>query len=135
MSNRTMKEVVDEFNKLSGQNIKRFSTVAVGEKRIEFFKKGLFKETGEVAKPKANRPVEKASAVKPSKPSNAKGHKQRITVDGNPYRSVAEAFTSLDLPMNKHIRFRTALKVSGKETFEHESRKYVFVIIKQESLA
>lgn len=110
MSSHTMRDVVAEFNKLSGQNVKRFATISIGERRIAAFKAGMARAA-------------------------TTGHKQRITVDRIPYRSVAVAFVALKLPMSKHIKFRAKLKVSGQETFEHEGKKYNFVNIKQESLA
>lgn len=128
MNKRTMQDVVAEYNSLTGQNIKRFATVEIGEKRI-----ALAKASKPVPQPKV-----KPTAPKMEKPAKvkaeARGHKQRITVDGTPHRSVAEAFDALGLPMGKHIKFRAKLKASGKETFEHEGKKYHFVNIKQESL-
>ena len=129
MKNRTMQEVVAEYNSLTGQNIKRFATVEVGEKRI-----ALAKASKPVPQSKVKCPI----VIKDAKPVKAKaephGHKQRITVDGVPHRSVFMAFESLGLPITKHIKFRAKLKASGKETFEHEGKKYHFVNVKQESL-
>lgn len=126
MKVRTMQEVVAEYNSLTCQNIKRFATVEVGEKRI-----ALAKASKPVPQPKVKRSI----VIKEDKPVKATphGHKQRITVDGTPHRSVAEAFAALGFPMCKHIRFRSKLKASGKEIFEHEGKKYHFVNVKQQS--
>ncbi len=123
MSNRTMKDVVDEYNSLTGEKIKRFATVEVGEKRL--------------ALAKASKPVsEKKQPVAPktSKPVVGDNCKKRVTVNKIPYRSVFVAFEALGLPVNKHIKFRAKLKLSGDEVFEHEGKKYHFVVVKQESL-
>jgi hypothetical protein len=68
--NRTMAEVVKEYNELAGTCIKRFSTVESGEMRIAKFKdgeetlarKGI--KSANAMKPKAPRRAEKASTVK-----------------------------------------------------------------------
>jgi hypothetical protein len=54
-----------------------------------------------------------------------------VTVDGvtSEYKSVAEAFRALTLPVEKHIRFRMRLKASGAEIFEHGGKQYHFRII------
>ena len=43
--------------------------------------------------------------------------RDRVRVDGEEYRSVAEAFTALGLPMNKHQAFRRLLKANRKAEF------------------
>lgn len=128
MSNRTMQEVVTEYNKLTGQNIKRFATVEIGEKRL-----ALAKESKPVPTPKTHKKV--VSSAKPGKQvASTAGHKQRVTVNGNPYRSVFVAFEMLGLPIGKHIKFRGKLKASADEVFEHDGKKYHFKIVKQEVL-
>jgi hypothetical protein len=54
-----------------------------------------------------------------------------VTVDGvtTEYKSVAEAFRALTLPVEKHIRFRMRLKASGTEIFEHDGKQYHFKIV------
>src|SRR5271165_4945220 len=51
-----------------------------------------------------------------------------VTVDGvtSEYKSVAEAFRALTLPVEKHIRFRMRLKASGTDIFEHDGKQYHF---------
>jgi hypothetical protein len=44
------------------------------------------------------------------------------------HKSVAAAFRALFLPMPAHIKFRGALKASGKEVFEHEGTMYAFTL-------
>lgn len=137
MSKRTMQEVVAEFNQLSGQNIKRFATTDIGEKRIAALKAGAVADEKKQAKAKS-------AAAKEDKPvKQAKTHTGKaertwkmasMTVDGHPYRSIKAAFDTLGLPLNKHGKFRLKLKATGKETFEHEGKKYHFVLITQEQL-
>lgn len=121
MSKRTMGEVVAEYNKLTGQSIKRFATVEVGEKRIAAAKAGI-------------DVVIKPQPVPTKKKATSNGSKQRITVDGVPHRSVFTAFEVLKLPINKHIKFRGELKAAGHATFEHAGKKYKFIVVKQQEL-
>ena len=127
---RTMKEVVTEYNELTGENVKRFATVEVGEKRIAQFKARV------PAKPAATKPAAtKHAATKPAatKPATNEGNfKMRITVDAVPYRSVKIAFEALGLPLGRHIKFRADLHKEGRKVFEHEGKQLVFTLIKQE---
>ncbi|MDR5757665.1 hypothetical protein [Caballeronia sp. LZ035] len=45
------------------------------------------------------------------------------------HRSVAEAFRAHRLEFSKHIKFRLALKSSGKETFEQGGKFYAFSLV------
>jgi hypothetical protein len=56
----------------------------------------------------------------------ARSLKQRVVVAGKgEFRSVKEAFESLGLPLNKHIKFRAELKAEGSKTFD--GRKFSIV--------
>jgi hypothetical protein len=132
----TTPEMVAEYNQLTGKSIKKFSDRKTGERQLASARqmaetKALL--TGIPAKPKAKAVKSKMATkpVKQPKPKSAEvkegNFKTRITVDGKPYRSVAIAFSELNLPMSKHIKFRSVLKASGKETFEHDGVKYDFV--------
>lgn len=128
---RSMAEVVAEFNKLTGNSVKRFATVEVGERRIaEIGKKPAEPvnqpKTTKIAsvKPKVSAPVGIAANV--SAPIKEEGHKMRITVDNQPYRSVAVAFVALGLPQKSHIKFRGVLNKAGKATFAQNDKKYLF---------
>lgn len=48
----------------------------------------------------------------------ARSLKERIKCDGKDYRSVADAFRQLRLPMAKHVKFRMELKESRKANFD-----------------
>jgi hypothetical protein len=68
-------------------------------------------------------------ALAPPKADKNKTSKSRVTVDGEEYRSVAQAFEKLKLPMGRHIKFRMKLKVAGKLAFEHDAKSYKFAIV------
>lgn len=126
----TSVELVEEYNRITGKNIKKFANRAAGIKAVEAAaqRAGVAQqedntEKKEKLKPgQVHDPVARAAAISASW-ANPEVHKARCThhgvkVDGVQYRSVAEAFKSLKLSMNKHIAFRKLLKASGKETFE-----------------
>lgn len=46
-----------------------------------------------------------------------RGTPQQVSVNGNIYRSVREAFKALGLPDSKHVKFRTELKAKLVATF------------------
>lgn len=48
----------------------------------------------------------------------ARSTRNRVTVGGTEYRSVAAAFVALGLPLSKHIAFRKELKAATKATFD-----------------
>lgn len=58
--------------------------------------------------------------------SNKKNFKMRLTVNGEQYRSVKQAFEQLGLPLEKHIRFRGLFNHDGVAVFEHAGKEYVF---------
>jgi hypothetical protein len=62
----------------------------------------------------------------------ARSERTAVRVKGVEYRSVADAFRDLDLPMGRCIRFRMALKASptGRATFENEDgAKFQFSVV------
>lgn len=99
----TLREMVDEYNRLTGQNIKKFQDRATAERRL-----------AEI------RPKEK---VKMSKTQH------KVTCNGETYRSVFKAFEANGLPINKHIAFRTKLFAAGSLDFVHEDKTCVFEVI------
>lgn len=122
---RTMKEVTTEYNKLTGKNLTRFTTIEAGEKEIAKAKMRV------QAKPSAPHRVEKPSTTKSKEQQDAteKKYKMRISVDGVKYRSVIKAFAALGLPINKHGKFRLGLHEHKKAVFEHEGKKHKFVLL------
>jgi len=50
-----------------------------------------------------------------------RSERNKVLVDGVEYRSVAEAFRQLRLPMGAHIRVRMDLKAAGKLTYANHN--------------
>lgn len=48
------------------------------------------------------------------------------------FRSVLEAFKSLNLPQSKHIKFRMMLKQVGSGVFEYGGKTYEFTIVEKQ---
>lgn len=59
----------------------------------------------------------------------ARAARHGVRVAGEEYKSVREAFAKLKLPMSKHITFRAKVKAEGKATFEHDDKKFNFVLV------
>jgi len=60
--------------------------------------------------------------------------RNHVTVEFNgkvtEFKSVAVAFKFYNLPMHKHSRFRTALKLVGKKTYVYQQKIYKFEVVK-----
>lgn len=116
----TMKEIVAEYNELTGLSIKRFSSVPAGILRLRKVRKEGFA----TKPPKGNkfRDRHEAASETWNNPQIAtkrkKRHSVKVYVDGtksfNQYPSVAAAFKHLELPMGVHIDFRQKLVKLGK---------------------
>lgn len=128
-------EMVAEYNKLTGKNIKKFSSRAAGERQL---RNARAEHATEIEQEAAVR-AKLSSAVKESwkNPETAAKRAQRNSVtvvgpDGKAqhHRSVLAAFNAHGLPYKDHIRFRMALKASegGKRIYEHEGNAYEFTI-------
>ncbi len=137
-----MDAIVKEYNELTGKSVRRFASLAIGQKRLE---EARYKRDN----PTAPAPVK--AKVKPIK-ANIAGHvkmsdsvrkswdnpaiaKRRATrhmalVEGyeEPWTSVREAFVDLKLPLGRHIPFRNNLKKKLKGTFEHDGKQYHFTL-------
>jgi hypothetical protein len=137
---RTMKEVVGEYNSIMAANKTQFSTVAAGEKAIVKAKQnkqgGIHNTAHTTTNPGTTLPARsavsknKVSAKSKKTVGEKKNFKQRITCEGVPYRGVKEAFEKLELPVQKHGRFRLKLYAEGEAAFEHEGKSFNFVHIK-----
>lgn len=53
----------------------------------------------------------------------ARSTRTSVSVGGNTYRSVADAFRKLGLPMGKHVAFRVALKATGAKGIQGHTFK------------
>jgi hypothetical protein len=65
------------------------------------------------------------------KVAKARATHNHVRVGGVEYRSVAQAFEALGLPMTRHIAFRLELKAAGRATFNtDDGRHYRFTLVK-----
>lgn len=139
IANLTGPQLVEAYNKLTGQNIKKFADRKTAERRwAEALAAAAEKVAAQPAKadkpakapkaPKAEKtpkePADRAAAIAASwtDPEVAAKRAQRshVKVAGTEYKSVREAFKALGLPDSKHIKFRMELKASesGRKNFE-----------------
>ena len=93
--------------------------------------KGKGKHAAAVKKEKgdADRSASVAKSWGNAKVAKARSARHHVKVAGTEYNSVYAALEALKLPTKHCIPFRKKLKVSGKETLEHEGKKYNFVLV------
>jgi len=60
-----------------------------------------------------------------------RARRDNVEVNGVQYRSVAQAFQKLNLPMEKHIQFRMELKASGASSIVSGDKTYNFQLVKK----
>jgi hypothetical protein len=148
------KDMVKEYNFLTGKNTTKFSSRPQGENQLvqarlanpeklaELYiigEEGLkteeraaqFIPPEKPVKSSANRSEAIAKTWKDAKVAAKRAKRDSVTVDGAPYKSVLAAFRALRLPIEKHIKFRMELKAAG--ALEFAGKK--FVVIKQGTLA
>jgi len=131
----TTAELIAEYNRLTGKNIKRFSTRKAGELQVERMlnKPNAVKAESAPAEHK-NRSLAARESWGSSKVAKARSARDGVKVEGVAYRSVAAAFKELGLPMGKHIPFRAQVKRDGHATFVADGdRKYKFTIVAKEA--
>lgn len=138
-----MDALVKEYNELTGKQIKRFASVAIGQQRVE---KARFQKENPTAppppapeKPRKRRRAKSANenlsdGVRKSWTNEAtaaqRGKRHSAQVEGHgTYKSVWQAFQAIGLPMGRVINFRKALKVEMKKTFEHDGKQYHFALV------
>jgi hypothetical protein len=143
MKNMTTKEMVAEYNLLTGKSIKKFSTRGAGEKQLAAARKANAPAAREANAPAARPTVvapTKSSAKLPSSTRSAStaeswldksvvaARKERTAVRAKgiapngkaadeEFGSVRKAFSALGLPDCKHGTFRLILKANGKAKF------------------
>jgi len=153
-------ELVAKYNELNpGKPVKRFTDRATAEKRVDAALAGT--ETIDDSKAPAGKitmnlmaepgePILKVVPVKKPKQAALPGVEKKprkvpvgdrltertirhhVTVDGAEYKSVADAFRKLKLPMGKHIKFRGDLKTSkaGQEVFtDAKGTPFIFTLV------
>jgi hypothetical protein len=113
-------DLLGEYNMLTGQNVKRFSSRAEGERRLlkimqELGAKGAEKELAmlpEEENPHKRDAINEKIKISWDNPKvrEKRLNRQHIKVDGTTYKSVKEAFIKLGMPIGSHIRFRMKLK-------------------------
>jgi len=119
------KDMVAEYNALTGKSITRFSSRAQGERQLanarQFVaeRKLFFQEkTMEAQAKNEARSAAVASSWGNEDIRNARSQRNRVLVDGeHEYRSVRAAFQDLGLPLGSHIKFRMLLKSEGNAEF------------------
>lgn len=132
----TTAELVEEYNKLRGKSIKKFSSRAAGEAQVLAARQDAYDEAKPVKTAtegrtsSANRSQSTAESWKDKKVAASRKERTAVRVGGETYRSVAAAFTELKLPMKSVIPFRLALKKDERKNFEHEGKTYVFTTVK-----
>jgi superfamily II DNA helicase RecQ len=101
---RTMKDMVAEYNELTGEDVKKFKSKDEAKKAI-----------AKAKKPKTEKKAGKEPAMK-------------VSVGKNLYKSVTAAFTGEEVPFN--AKFRKELNSEGTMTFKKEDgTKLVFKIL------
>jgi hypothetical protein len=63
----------------------------------------------------------------------ARATHHKVKVANTIYRSVIDAFKQLGLPMGRAIGFRLKLKAEGKQTFEHNDKKFNFILVEPDA--
>lgn len=115
-------DMVAEYNALTGKSIKKFSSRAAGEKQLTQARAEKIEAMGDDellealgVKPPA-KSLTRADGVRKSwsdkNTHDLRSARHRVAVNGVEYRSVRAAFTALDLPLSKHIKFRSQLKAA-----------------------
>lgn len=145
----TTRQLVQEYNRLTGKSITKFSSRAAGERQVQALIDKLTKEAPKPLpkkkpKTKANTktPADRSEAIRKSWADRAV-HDARSTrthvlvaVDGSKteYRSTLDAFKKLGFPLGSHIKFRMELKAAGKKDFIHGDKTYRFTTATQKEL-
>lgn len=129
----TTAELVEEYNKLRGKSIKKFSSRAAAEAQVLAARKDVANDTKPAAESRAessNRSQSTAESWKDKAVAASRKERTAVRVGGETYRSVAAAFTALNLPMKLVIPFRLALKKDERKNLEHDGKTYVFTTVK-----
>jgi len=126
----TIKEMVAEYNALTGKSIKKFASREAGIRQLRKARETFEppKKTKKTPKsPDQKRSIAEGVADTWTDPHVAAKRSERhgVIVNGTAqYRSVRAAFLDLGLPMKDHIKFRIKLKACGKLSYD----KYDFAL-------
>lgn len=106
----TTAELVAFYNKHAAHPVKKFADRKTAERRVAALMVTLPKTT-------TDRGAAIAQSWKDKKVAAARATRHHVQAAGTTYKSVREAFMVLALPLGQHIKFRGALKASGKAEF------------------
>lgn len=137
----SMKEIIDEFVRLTKKPLKKFADRKTAEARLAKARS----EADDRAMKGFDRPTGKRGTTAGSKlfaswkrkdVAAARSLKSRVLVakdDGEDceFKSVRAAFDELNLPLGKHIAFRGELKKHGKLEFKNGNHTYFFTIVEK----
>jgi hypothetical protein len=123
----TIKQMVDEYNALTGENIKRFASRSDGNRR-------LMKARISAAYVDSKYAISARRSWRDPEVRAKRQRRNNVIVNGTFYRSVRAAFISLDLPVARATKFRLHLNrtESGEMTYHHEGKDYKFKNIPEE---
>lgn len=129
-------ELIAKYNELNPDKpVKKFADRATAEKRVAAALQALAKLAPAPAPAaKAPRSAPAPAAQKPDR-SDERYVRNNVSVGGVVYKSVADAFKKIGLPMSRHIPFRAKVKTEGQATFEHDGKSYVFKKVEQAKIA
>lgn len=127
MKDMTTAEILAEYNKLTGKNVKKFTDRKAAERRL---KAARIVSESSVTTSKS-KVAAKGKKKKPHKTNVTQHIRHRVSVQkgktkAKEYRSVKQAFEELGLPLGVHIKFRMALKAKGS----HEINGYKFKLVR-----
>lgn len=101
--------------------VKKFADKTVAVRRTL---QALARKNVDKAAEKAKTPVDRSAAIAASwkDPATAAARASRISVRarGTNYKSVADAFKALELPLSRHIKFRGDLRKAGELDFKFQ---------------
>ena len=125
-------ELIAKYNELNPDKpVKKFADRATAEKRVAAALQALAKLA---PAPAPARSAPAPAAQKPDR-SDERYVRNNVSVGGVVYKSVADAFKKIGLPMSRHIPFRAKVKTEGQATFEHDGKSYVFKKVEQAKIA
>jgi hypothetical protein len=128
-----MQALVGEYNKLTGKNITRFASVAIGKQRLE--KARFDKEHPKPTKKqqRENRSDRVRDQWDDSGVAGKRTQRHDVVVNGSTYGSVTKAMRANGVAKAKNLpAFRLKLKEKGSAIYNHEGKEIHFTAILRE---
>lgn len=97
---KTLKQLVEEYNALTGENVKRFPDRATAERRLAKAKEG----------------VQTFTPLTRHQPCAVEVSGEHLE-GSQRYDTTLQAFKALELPLGQHQRFRKELRQKGAAVF------------------